>query len=57
VHIYCPATACTVQSLLTFWSHTEHTWMFAQIAAALQIITLIVLQLYSPMISLKGIVA
>jgi len=31
--------------------------MFAQIAAALQIITLIVLQLYSPMISLKGIVA
>jgi len=31
------ATACIGQPLLTFWSHTEQSWMFAMIVAALKI--------------------
>jgi len=30
-------TACIGQSLPTFWSHTEQSWMFALIIAALKI--------------------
>jgi len=33
------ATAYIGQSLLPFWSHTEQTWMFSLIFAALKIIT------------------
>jgi len=32
------ATACVGQPLLTFWSHTEQSWMFALIVAALKIL-------------------
>jgi len=38
------ATTCIGQHLLTFWSHTEQSWMFGLIAAALKI-TYIVLHL------------
>jgi len=37
VQISSLATACIDQSLLTFWSHTEQSWMFALIVAALKI--------------------
>jgi len=56
VQISSPATACIGQPLLIFWSHTEQSWMFALIVAALKI-TYIVLHLYCTMINLKGIVA
>jgi len=39
------ATACIGQPLLTFWSHTEKSWMFALTVAALKI-TYVVLHLY-----------
>jgi len=39
------ATAYIGQPLLTFWNHTEQSWMFALIVAALKI-TYIVLHLY-----------
>jgi len=45
VQISSLATACMGQPLLTFWSHTEHSWMFALIVAALKI-TYIVLHFY-----------
>jgi len=45
VQIFSLATACTGQPLLTYWSHTEQSWMFALIVAALRIIY-IVLHLY-----------
>jgi len=32
------ATVCIGQPLLTFWSHTEQSWMVALIVAALKII-------------------
>jgi len=44
-HIPSQATACIGQTLLTFWSHTEQSWMFALIVAALKI-TYLVLHLY-----------
>jgi len=31
------ATACIGQPLLKFWSHTEQSWMFSLIVAALKI--------------------
>jgi len=39
VQIFSLATACIGQSLLTLWSHTEQSWMFALrlIVAALKI--------------------
>ena len=39
------ATVCIGQPLLTFWSHTEQSWMFALIVVALKI-TYFVLHLY-----------
>ena len=45
VEIFSLATACIGQTLLTFWSHPEQSWMFALIVAALKI-TSIILQLY-----------
>jgi len=45
VQISSLATAYIGQPLLTFWSHTEQSWMFALIVAALKI-TYIVLHLY-----------
>jgi len=44
VQISSLATACIGQPLLTVWSHTEQSWMFA-LAAALKI-AYIVLHLY-----------
>jgi len=46
VQISSLATASIGQSLLTFWSHTEQSWMFALIVAGLKI-TYITLHLYS----------
>jgi len=37
VQISSLATACVGQPLLTFWSHTEQSWMFAVVVAALKI--------------------
>jgi len=37
VQISSLATSCIGQSLPTFWSHTEQSWMFAQLVAALKI--------------------
>jgi len=37
VQISSIATARTGQPLLTFWSHTQQSWMFALIVAALKI--------------------
>jgi len=45
VQISSIATACIGQPLLTFWSHTEQSWTFALIVAALKIIY-VVLYLY-----------
>jgi len=45
VQISSLATACTGQSVLTFWTHTEQSWMFALIVATLKM-TYIVLHLY-----------
>jgi len=39
------ATACIGQPLLTFWSYTNQSWMFAVVVAALKI-TYIVLHFY-----------
>ena len=38
VQISSLATACIGQPLLTFWSNTEQSWMFALIVVALKII-------------------
>jgi len=38
VHISSLATACIGQPLLTFWDHTEQSWMFALILVGLKII-------------------
>jgi len=43
VQISSLVTACIGQPLLTFWSHTEQSWMFALVAALK--ITYIVLHL------------
>jgi len=45
VQISSLATACISQPLFTFLSHTEQSWIFALIDAALKI-TYIVLHLY-----------
>jgi len=45
VQISGPATAFVGQPLLTFWTHTEQSWMFALIVAAFKI-AYIVLYLY-----------
>jgi len=45
VQIFSLGTACIGQPLLTFWSHTEQSWMFSVVFAALKI-TYIVLHLY-----------
>jgi len=45
VQISSLATVCVGQPLLVFWSHTEQSWMFALIVAALLKITYIVLHL------------
>jgi len=37
VQISSQANACIGQPLLIFWSHTEQSWMFALIVAALKI--------------------
>jgi len=37
VQISSLATACIGQPLLTFWGHTEQSWMFALILAGLKI--------------------
>jgi len=37
VQISSLANACIGQSLVTCWSHTEQSWMFALIVAALKI--------------------
>jgi len=46
VQISILVTACIGQLLLKFWSHTEHSWMFALIVTALKI-TYIALHRYS----------
>jgi len=45
VQISSLATACIRQPLLTFWSHTEQSWMFALIVASFKL-TYIALHLY-----------
>jgi len=45
VQIFTLATASIGQTLLTFWSHTEKSWMFTQIVATLKM-TYIILQFY-----------
>jgi len=52
VQISSLVTACIGQSLLTFWSHTEQSWMFALIVAALKITYCFASLL--PMTKLKG---
>jgi len=55
VQISSPATACIGQPLLTFWSHTEQSWICPDICSFKDNLYCFALQL--PMINLKGIVA
>jgi len=50
------ATTCIGQPLLTFWSHTEKSRMFALIVAALRITYVFCISILL-MINFKGIVA